>query len=373
MKTTSTHPPSLVRRLKGLRILRIATSSRLVLADGKMRLISSASGPGESLRGSHCRLIPMACCGSSDVYKAVDQWLMDTHIDLDAIKALPNLNLDEPLPIGQTVTDGIKPILARENEIMRGLWRPKPRLYEMVQVRVSFLLTARQAPRVLSNSNRTWNTSSGWWMASSEGMSLVCIIEEAISYCASAPGQSGKSYYFSDNSSALRVSCASFLSSGNATALLETAMNTIASLPPASCTSCKPTIALMTIEPDALSLFQASPLSHHFNILALPPPPGGLRGHTQKQFNQAESAEIVEDTFTMLRDISVLSLKADAFVVSAASNVGVVAIALGGPERPVHSVDFRFKATTRCVSSTIHWYIRCSLITSLLAGRCKST
>lgn len=61
---------------------------------------------------------------------------MDTQIDLDAIKALPSLNLDEPLPIGQTVTEGIKPILARENEIMRGLWRPKPRLYEMVQVRV---------------------------------------------------------------------------------------------------------------------------------------------------------------------------------------------------------------------------------------------
>lgn len=148
-------------------------------------------------------------------------------------------------------------------------------------------------------------------------------------------------------------------------------MNTISGLPSPSCTTCKPTIALMTIEPDALSLFQSSPFSHHFNIFALPPPPGGLRGHTQKQFNQAESAEIVDDTFTMLRDISVLSLKADAFVVSAASNVGVVAIALGGPERPVHSVDFRYKATTRCAA------VCCSVVLKLtrrsFAGPCKST
>lgn len=118
-------------------------------------------------------------------------------------------------------------------------------------------------------------------------------------------------------------------------------------LPEPTCPECKPRIALMTIEPDALELFRASPLATHFTIDPLPPPPGGLRGHTQKDFNQADENEILDDTFAMLRDIAVLSLNADGFVVSANSNVGVVALVLGGPGRPISSVDFRFKATTR--------------------------
>lgn len=69
-----------------------------------------------------------------DVYHALDEWLMDTQIDTELMKKLSPLNLDVPLPYGQTVPPGVAASLALENSVMHSLWRPKPRLYEMVEV-----------------------------------------------------------------------------------------------------------------------------------------------------------------------------------------------------------------------------------------------
>lgn len=144
----------------------------------------------------------------------------------------------------------------------------------------------------------------------------------------------------------------------------------IPNLPKPTCAECKPRIALMTIEPDALDLFNDSPLAQHFDIQPLPPPPGGLRGHNQKDFNAGSEQDILDDTFTMLRDITVMSLYADAFVVSANSNVGVIALILGGPDAQISSVDFRFKATSR---SACFLRIPNSLYSQSSAGPCPST
>lgn len=135
--------------------------------------------------------------------------------------------------------------------------------------------------------------------------------------------------------------------SGNSTIYLEAALEILHKLPPSSCSDCKPVLALMTIEPDALELFQSNPLSAAFDIEPLPAPASGLKGHTQQSFNAWPIEERVDDTRTMMRDLTVLSLHADAFIVSGSSNVGITAMMLAGPSKLVQSVDWRFMATTR--------------------------
>lgn len=125
-------------------------------------------------------------------------------------------------------------------------------------------------------------------------------------------------------------------------------------LPEPSCTSCKPTLALMTIEPDAQKLFERDSLAGAFDIKPLPPPQSGLKGHDQTEFNSWPIKERIDDTMTMLRDLTVLSLHADGFIVTGSSNVGVMAMMLGGPTGNVHSLDWRFQATSR-----VSPYIQC--------------
>ena len=86
----------------------------------------------------------------------------------------------------------------------------------------------------------------------------------------------------------------------------------------------------MTIEPDALSLFQRDRLAHQFDIKLLPPSNYGLQGHDQDSFGQWSVDDRLESTRTMLRDMTVLTLHADAFVVTGSSNVGLVSMMLGG-------------------------------------------
>lgn len=136
--------------------------------------------------------------------------------------------------------------------------------------------------------------------------------------------------------------------SGNVTLYLEAALQTLSHLSPASCSSCKPTLLLMTIEPDALAQFQSDPLAEAFDIRPLPSPASGLKGHNQHSFNTWPLDERVDDTLVMLRDLEVLSTKADAFVVSMSSNVGLTAGMLAGPDsHRVQSLDQRFLPTTR--------------------------
>lgn len=103
----------------------------------------------------------------------------------------------------------------------------------------------------------------------------------------------------------------------------------------------------MTIEPDALELFQSDPLSAAFDIQPLPPPTSGLKGHRQATFNSWPIEERIDDTRVLLRDLTLLSLHADAFIVSGSSNVGIMAMLLGGPSKVIQSIDWRFMATTR--------------------------
>lgn len=132
------------------------------------------------------------------------------------------------------------------------------------------------------------------------------------------------------------------------TLYLEAALETLAHLPPATCSTCKPTLLLMTIEPDALAQFKSEPLAKAFEIRPLPSPASGLKGHNQHSFNAWPLEERVDDTLVMLRDLEVLSTKADAFVVSMSSNVGLTAGVLAGPHNDrVHSLDQRFLPTTR--------------------------
>lgn len=59
---------------------------------------------------------------------------MDTQIDTELMKKLLPLNLNVPLPHGQTVPPGVQGALALEHSVMQSLWRPKPRLQKMVEV-----------------------------------------------------------------------------------------------------------------------------------------------------------------------------------------------------------------------------------------------
>lgn len=205
-------------------------------------------------------------------------------------------------------------------------------------------------------------------------MSLASITEEATSLSTNARGLSGT---LSEPSLRLLTTLTYRLSpfcSGNATALLQSALDVLPNLPEPTCPECKPKIALMTIEPDALEMFRNSPLATHFTIDPLPPPPGGLRGHNQKDFNAETESDILDDTLTMLRDIAVLSRNADAFVVSANSNVGVIALIMGGPGQQISSVDFRFKPTTRSVNSLHFAQTSARLIDGpCSADRCRNT
>lgn len=147
----------------------------------------------------------------------------------------------------------------------------------------------------------------------------------------------------------LKKECTVKAGCGNSTRYLTAALETSHVLKGSFSPNSKPILALMTIEPDAYNLFAADPLSEHFQIQLLPPPSIGLFGHKQEDFNAMERATVVESTLTMLRDISVLALQADAFIVTASSNVGRVSIMLGGPDRLVRSIDRIFQPTTRQV------------------------
>jgi hypothetical protein len=121
----------------------------------------------------------------------------------------------------------------------------------------------------------------------------------------------------------------------------------------------------MTVEPDAYDLFKADPLSKDFDMQLLPPPADGLHGHTQREFNQQDREQIIENTMIMLRDITVLAIHADAFIVTASSNVGSaflsrpgtcrkltwnragISVTLGGPDRIVRSIDKIYSPTTK--------------------------
>lgn len=99
----------------------------------------------------------------------------------------------------------------------------------------------------------------------------------------------------------------------------------------------------MTIEPDALSLFRRDRLAHHFDIKLLPPSSYGFQGHDQDSFGQWSADDRLESTRTLLRDMSVLTLHADAFVVTGSSNIGLVSMMLGGLDHIVASADYRFR------------------------------
>jgi hypothetical protein len=102
----------------------------------------------------------------------------------------------------------------------------------------------------------------------------------------------------------------------------------------------------MTIEADVQELFQQEPLANVFDIRMLPPPPDGFVGHDQHAFNEWPVEDRIEDTMTMLRDLTVLAIHADAFIMTGSSNVGVTAMMLGGPMKVLRSIDQRFQATT---------------------------
>jgi len=103
----------------------------------------------------------------------------------------------------------------------------------------------------------------------------------------------------------------------------------------------------MTVEPDALELFQSNPLGAQFDIRTLPAPAHGYKGHDQHGFMDWPIEERIEDTLVMMRDLMVLALHADAFILTASSNVGVVGLMMGGPERLIRSTDQRFLPLTR--------------------------
>lgn len=139
--------------------------------------------------------------------------------------------------------------------------------------------------------------------------------------------------------------------SGNATIYLETAISTLEQLPEPSCSTCKPTIALMTVEPEALGLFQENPLAERFEIKTLPPSVHGFQTHDQFDFMEWPVEQRIDDTLTMMRDLTVLALHADAFILTASSNVGIVGMMMAGPERIVRSTDQRFLPLTRVSQS----------------------
>lgn len=103
----------------------------------------------------------------------------------------------------------------------------------------------------------------------------------------------------------------------------------------------------MTVEPDALELFQSNPLADQFDIKTLPPSEYGFQGHDQRSFMDWPIEQRIGDTLTMMRDMMVLALHADAFILTASSNVGLVGLMMAGPGRVVRSTDQRFLPLTR--------------------------
>lgn len=103
----------------------------------------------------------------------------------------------------------------------------------------------------------------------------------------------------------------------------------------------------MTVEPEALQLFRSNPLAAAFDIQTLPPSSHGFAGHDQYGFMEWPLEQRIDDTLTMMRDLMVLALHADAFVLTASSNVGLVGMMMAGPERIVRSTDQRFLPLTR--------------------------
>ena len=155
--------------------------------------------------------------------------------------------------------------------------------------------------------------------------------------------------------------------SGNATIYLQAANELLTRLPAPSCPSCTPTIALMSIEPEALDLFEGDLLASSFNIRQLPIPTKGLTGHNQHDFNTWPVEDRIADTMVMLRDLTVLALHADAFIVTGSSNVGIAAMMFGGADKVIWSTDWRFQPTTR-VRPTSYQFVL--WVTMLCASHC---
>lgn len=68
-------------------------------------------------------------------------WMMRDMMDVDAILALPELDLTQPLPLGETIPPVLHNIYLELHEVFREIWRPISALDTMVQdVRSQFKL-----------------------------------------------------------------------------------------------------------------------------------------------------------------------------------------------------------------------------------------
>lgn len=259
-------------------------------------------------------------------HEFIDQWILERYIDIDSYQQLPTGNAHEPLPMELTTPQPVYDAFKDLHIQFQRVWRPKAELEAMVQSLTKDLhldlKPSKRAPVIGCVSDPSfWALESDFW--------------------------SRMHYRGGDK---LKKECTFKAGCGNSTRYLTAALETSQKLKDSFCYNCKPVLALMTIEPDAYDLFAADPLSEHFDIQLLPPPPSiGLMGHRQDEFNAMARSAVVESTLTMLRDITVLSVQADAFIVTASSNVGRVAIMLGGPNKLVRSIDRIFQPTTRQV------------------------
>lgn len=128
--------------------------------------------------------------------------------------------------------------------------------------------------------------------------------------------------------------------SANTTLHALAAREALAALPPASCSTCKPVLTVMTVEPDIIDHIRVDPLLRDtFDIRRLPPAATAKQGHYENTFvDRALACFVVrrqrggdnrtvpmqtriDDTKAMLRDIVFLARRADASVGSMRSNI----------------------------------------------------
>lgn len=179
----------------------------------------------------------------------IDQWLMRNLMDTDSIRALPARNYFEPLSYSDLVPAGARSAYLAIHEEMRRLWRPVSEIEREVEsVKASFGVQAHSDTPRGHVIGVHWRGGDKYRHECLNNWSVVSL---------TALGTS------------LRLA-----QSGNATLYMLAVQEALDQLPTPSCTTCKPTIALMTVEPEALQLFLDEPLSAQYNIRSLPPPVG---------------------------------------------------------------------------------------------------
>ncbi|GAA5983225.1 hypothetical protein JCM11641_006856 [Rhodosporidiobolus odoratus] len=159
----------------------------------------------------------------------------------------------------------------------------------------------------------------------------------------------------------LRDEChaSEFISCGNITLHLQTALESIPSI--SSAKSPKPRLLLMTVEPDAFEVFKADPLASNFEMVELER--GGVnKAFVQDEWKSLPETDRLEDTHRMLTQGDLLANYVDAAIVSANSNSARLMFTRAGPARVLDE--------SRVRSVDIPWH---PVQWSPFKGRCDGT